>query len=235
MPVSLRALVIIIAAIICAIFVAVNFAATPFEKLITLAQQHEIKKTSLELQQRINDLDDGYYYYSFTFKIPLEDIASEDTLWKILKIKSKRANLFAPNILECNVIETMPQGFIREITMTGPNGFEHARERVVIDELTKTIFFFMLETDGKNKLIAFNSIKREDKQLFFVGTYVLDIRRPTEIPAQRTSSYHYWQSNQITDQIDSIFSNNIELMIQNIKNFINKDLVDSTYNQLFAY
>jgi len=196
---------------------SMNLNKNSFEKLVDIARARDIKVTVSDLIKRIKQL---HNFYTFSFKISLKDIAQPDVFWKILKIKSKKAELFAPNIVECRVTETAPQGFIREIIMKGAHGLEHARERVIIDDVHKNVLFFIIQTDGKNKLIGINSVESKEEESFFVGTYVLDIENNAE-------------NTEIMSQIDKAFSRNIEINIQNIKNFIDKDLVNKTYKELF--
>lgn len=132
-------------------------------------------------------------YYTFDFKILINEnlnhhqISAQD-FWKLAKIKAKKVSLFVDKILSCDVIENAPAGFIRVITMPGEDVTQanaaktvNIKERVVIDDASKTLLFFQLTTDGEILLQAINRVIEENQQLFFSGHYVYSIPKNSKL------------------------------------------------------
>ena len=117
--------------------------------------------------------------YTFDFKNAINENGatkpiSAEEFWKTLKIKAQKVPLFVDEILSCEVTESAPQGFIREISMAGGDVTQvsglktiHIKERVVIDDRTKTVLFFQLETNGEILLFAINHVSEENNVVYF--------------------------------------------------------------------
>ncbi len=127
--------------------------------------------------------------YTFDFKNAINENGatkpiSAEEFWKTLKIKAQKVPLFVDEILSCEVKESAPQGFIREISMAGGDVTQvsgvktfHIKERVVIDDRTKTVLFFQLETNGEILLFAINQVSEENNVVYFSGHYVYSVNK----------------------------------------------------------
>lgn len=127
--------------------------------------------------------------YTFDFKNAINENGatkpiSAEEFWKTLKIKAQKVPLFVDEILSCEVTESAPQGFIREISMAGGDVTQvsgvktiHIKERVVIDDRTKTVLFFQLETNGEILLFAINQVSEENNVVYFSGHYVYSVNK----------------------------------------------------------
>lgn len=155
-----------------------------------------------------------------TKKISIEDF------WKLVKIKAKKVSLFVNEIASCQVLEPAPLGFIREITLPNPeNAAETLRvkERIVMDEKTKTVLFFQLDTNWKSILVnrqpnttkddpfsifsaqlkllcAINQVTEEDGQGYFYGYYVYSVHKNSHSPEDQAFMENF-RSNQVSSEI----------------------------------
>src|SRR5579871_4315863 len=112
-----------------------------------------------QLEQEILTKDPNFYTLEFKHAINKKEDLKPITIsdfWKLAKIKAKKVSMFVDEILSCNVIAPASQGFIREITMAGSDVTQankvdvvRIKEQVIIDEKTKTILFFQLESTGQ--------------------------------------------------------------------------------------
>lgn len=144
-----------------------------------------------QLKQEILNKDS--VFFTFDFKYAINDPndpnkISINDFWKLVKIKAKKVSLFVDEIQTCDVIDDAPMGFIREITMAGSDVTQGSdknviriKERVVIDDNTKTLLFFQLETVGKILLFAINQVSEENDNVYFSGHYVYSVPKNSSL------------------------------------------------------
>ncbi len=144
-----------------------------------------------QLKQEILDKESVFFAFDYKYEInqsPDHAISAQD-FWKVAKIKAKNASLFVEEILSCDVIGPSAHGFIRVITMSGSDATQgksaelsRIKERVVLDEATKTALFFQLETNGKMLLNAINQVVAENNNVYFLGRYVYSVKKNSQLP-----------------------------------------------------
>lgn len=185
-----------------------------------------------ELIQEISAKDKDYY--TFNFKMPInnkhEKTISIDEFWQLAKVKAKKVSLFVDEIIACDDISKAPMGFIREITMPGNdvtqgtnNSRVNIKERVIVDEDSKTLLFFQLETTGNVLLYAINQVFEENNQVCFSGHYVYSIKLNS---IEKADKKFMSESNQYLPL-------RIKSMISKMKELMFSGQLDETYNELY--
>lgn len=186
-----------------------------------------------QLRREIISKDSIFFTFDFKQAInernELKKISIND-FWKLVKIKAKKVSLFIDAIKSCVVIEDAPKGFIREITMQGSDVTQGSnlnviiiKERVVIDDDTKTVLFFQLETIGKILLFAINEVTEENDNVYFSGHYVFNIRRDSANQEDRD----------FMTEANKILIYRINELIANMKMLANSGKLDEIYQQLY--
>jgi hypothetical protein len=186
-----------------------------------------------QLTQEILNKDEIFFTFDFKFPINEENDKkiSINDFWKLAKIKAKKVSLFVDEILSCDVIETAPMGFIRKITMAsgdvtqGKNStIVHIKERVVIDDETKTLLFFQLKTTGKVLLFAINHVTEEINNVYFSGHYVYSIP---------TSSKEKADQDFITGS-NKVLPSRMKHMVAKMKALAKSEKFAEIYQQLYG-
>jgi hypothetical protein len=198
--------------------------------------KHEIKPNQNISQLKQEILSKDSTFFTFDFKHAINKVANSENIstqdfWKLAKIKAKKVTLFVDEILSCDFLETTPLGFIRVISMPGSDVTQgkapdivRIRERVVIDEDTKTILFFQLETSGKILLCAINQVTEENDNVYFSGHYVYSIPKNSKLPEDL---YFMEHSNQT-------LPSRMKVMIDKMKMLAKTKKVDEVYQQLYS-
>jgi len=187
-----------------------------------------------QLKQEILSKDADFFTFDFKQAInepnDLEKISIND-FWKLAKVKAKKVSLFVDEIKSCDVIENAQMGFIREIIMPGSDVTQGSntniiriRERVVIDDDTKTLLFFQLEATGKILLFAINEVTEESGNVYFSGHYVYSIRKDST--AQEDKDF--------MASSNKILPSRIRDMIAKMKILFKSGKLDEVYQQFYG-
>lgn len=198
---------------------------------------HSIKPEQHFAQLKDEILKQNPHLYTFDFKNVINEngaakpVSAED-FWRTLKIKAQKVPLFVDEILSCEVTESVPHGFIREISMAGGDVTQvsgvktiHITERVVIDDRTKTILFFQLETNGEILLFAINHVSEEHNVVYFSGHYVYSVSKNSKNPQDQA----FMKGS--TDTLPSRF---VE-MIERMKALARSDQFEKIYQELVSF
>ncbi|OGT45773.1 MAG: hypothetical protein A3E82_09820 [Gammaproteobacteria bacterium RIFCSPHIGHO2_12_FULL_38_11] len=189
-------------------------------------------KNFTELKQEILNKDAVFFTFDYKYDISKPDNKiSAENFWKVAQIKSKNASLFVDEILSCDFAESAPLGFVREITMSGSDAMQakstelsRIKERVVIDEETKTALFFQLETNGKILLNATNQVVEENNNVYFFGHYVYNVLKNS----QESDDIAFMKN------LSQQFLSRMDVMIDKMKLFATSKELEKTYQQLFG-
>ena len=196
----------------------------------TINPKHDFKHLKCELLNQNPD------FYTFDFKTVINRVTetnaiSVDDFWKCAKIKAKKATLFVDEILSCNAIESAPLGFIREISMSGKDVTQvsdsnviYIKERVVIDEKTKTILFFQLKTSGDVLLFALNHVSKENNHVYFSGHYVYSVDKDSNNP----------QDKEFITGSNKTLPPRFDAMILKMKKLTKSDEFNHIYQELYS-
>jgi len=190
-----------------------------------------------ELKQEILSKDRNFF--TFDFEHAINDDVHQKTIsindfWKLAKVKAKKVSLFVDEILSCNVVESAPLGFIREITMpasdvtqgtkSDKNNTVHIRERVVVDDASKTLLFFQLDATGNILLYAINHVEEKNNNLYFTGHYVYSVRNNS---TEKADQDFMKNSNQVLPE-------RVTSMLARMKSLIYDGKLEEKYQSLYS-
>lgn len=66
---------------------------------------------------------------------------SHEQLWRALVWKAEFPTLFIAPVKQCQILERLPDGFLREIAVHGgPGGTENIQERIFLEPMTRVTF-----------------------------------------------------------------------------------------------
>lgn len=199
------------------------------------AFKHEINSQQNFNQLRQEILNKDSAFFTFDFKQEINNIddhekISANEFWKLAKIKAKKVTLFVDEILSCDFLEDSPLGFIREISMPGSDVTQgktsdvvRIRERVVIDENTKSILFFQLDTNGKILLSAINQVTEINNNVYYSGHYVYSIEKNAKLPEEKI----------FMENSNQTLPSRIKMMIHKMKLLTQTQKADEIYQQLY--
>ena len=186
-----------------------------------------------QLKQEILNKDSDFF--TFDFKYAINDPndpkkISINDFWKLAKIKAKKVSLFVDEIQTCDVIDDAPMGFIREITMSGGDVTQGSdknviriKERVVIDDNTKTLLFFQLETVGKILLFAINQVSEENDNVYFSGHYVYSVPKNSSLA----------EDQDFMIGSNKMLPSRVKAMIAKMKMLFKNGKLDEVYQQFY--
>lgn len=140
--------------------------------------------------------------HSMLINSPEESLRlSRDDVWQGLMWKAEAPMPFVPAILDCEVIETYDDGFLREILHIGPGDPEKIQERVFLDP-KRSVTFVRLNGSVGGRII--NAIDEgDDGELylrfhFTLGIDGLEHRSEEELEYERNFSAGYQSGAQTT-------------------------------------
>jgi hypothetical protein len=96
---------------------------------------------------------------------------------------------------------------------------------VVIDDRTKTILFFQLETNGEILLFAINHVSEENNVVYFSGHYVYSVSKNSKNPQDQA----FMKGS--TDTLPARF---VE-MIERMKALARSDQFEKIYQELVSF
>ena len=195
-----------------------------FTQLVNHIQANPHEQLNV-IEKKVHELENKYYTYNFKVALIFDRPEKiEADYFKLLKIKAIQADLFAKNILACSYLYDTPAGFMRTIDQAaGPGVSDRIIERVLIDEVKKSIIFIQESSTGKVRLAAINQVVKENDNYYFVGKYVFEVLKESESGDDK----------QTISILSEVLPKNAKVMLDNLTEFYKSGEIEETYQRYY--